>query len=149
MHANKPDHLEAVQREIQLGRQHNSDVQYGSWLTFLPELRENENHSQWFKEVVVGILCHESLTHNSIFLTAAVLQFKTYRWLQMGGYNRLELECKVLPSLKNPYSGFDIDLMVQHHPSRWAEDCLAKYRSVIESMERYEPVTQDVLKKAA
>lgn len=135
-HAGAPSHDRAIHQLINDADKRGQEVQYLSWLTFHPSVRQNPAQSTWLKELAVAILCHEIQTHRSIFLTAAVLQFKTYRWFGQAGYQRIVGEQgEVLSSLRNPFSGLDVDLMVMQQPSRWAEDCVRQHQGLLGRIE--------------
>ncbi len=137
-HAGAPSHDRAIHQLISEADKRSQEVQYLSWLTFHPSVRQNPVQSTWLKELAVAIFCHEIQTHRSLFLTAAVLQFKTYRWFGQAGYQRIVGEQReILSSLRNPFSGFDVELMVMQQPSRWAEDCMGQNQGLLARVESH------------
>lgn len=148
-HANIPLHREALEIIISRAKAAHQEVQYLSWVTMHPEFRQNKECSRFLQELVVAFGAHEVKTHQSIFLVASVIQFKTYRWMEASGYHRLNLAGQTLPAVKNPNSGFDVDLMVQTDLSRWAEDCWMQHQPLIQNLARFEIADNPALKFAA
>lgn len=126
-------HLKVLEKIFEVTRDQNLDLLYPAGLTIEKSLRDVEELRKIIIELVAALVCESWRSQQlSRMVTAAVVKFKTSRFIKKMGFQNIQNGPENLSPILKKTANEMIELLELHAPSVWASDCYDQYCNILE-----------------